>query len=486
MGQNRGCWPSWLNAARGVFAQVLLIAASASCVRFGIELPPGVDPGGRVSVTDPDSGRDSALQADAGAGDVSNLVLDGSSDLETRPADALAADTLAPDAPAPDTLAPDTLAPDTLAPDTLAPDTLAPDTLAPDTLAPDTLAPDLGPAWALPAWSWRRSLRIAARAPGATHTEFAVLVEIRNDASLRDHARGDGHDIRFVTADGAVLEHETESFDAGTGTLRAWVKLPRLDTRSDTLFFLYYGNTGATSNPSVLTVWSNQYLAVWHLGEQGAGVAGEFRDSSGSGNHARGGGGNSGWTPARVSGKIGHAVGGDGTDDFVSTPLNLAGKSVVTLTGWINVRRVNNIARPGIFGQNDTLEIGFYWRDRLNAWTPNTTTDCPGKGVPSVCSADFALNQWMHLALVYDGANATLYLDGVQKHVATCNSLGGNAASFNLLGRVFDPTGNHLDGMMDEVRVASTARSSAWIAHQHATQSDPASFIVVGEAQSAP
>lgn len=340
--------------------------------------------------------------------------------------------------------------------------------------------------WVLPLWSYRRALIIGSRAPAATHSNFPILIDIQNDTSLRDHARSDGHDIRFTTENGVTLEHETETYDPVTGSLLAWVKLPSLDTGSDTLLLLYYGNGTAAADPSVTTVWSNAYIAVWHLGESGSSVVDEFYDSSGGGNHAQGGGGVKKSTPARLDGKIGYGQDGDGIDDFIATPVKLAGQSLLTVTAWFHVRRTDNIVRPGLLGQNNALEIGFYWTDRLNVWTPTVTTKCPGKGIISACTADFLLNTWMHLAVVFDGANATLYIDGVQKHVAVSPNVGNSSFFFNLMGRVFENTGNHIDGMLDEVRLAQTKRSAAWIATQHATQSDPASFYSLGPEQQAP
>jgi len=340
--------------------------------------------------------------------------------------------------------------------------------------------------WVLPLWSYRRTLIIGKRSPATTLSDFPILIDIKNDTSLRDHARSDGHDIRFTTEDGVALEHETETFDPVNGSLLAWVKLPSLNTGSDTLLLLYYGNGAAAADPSVTTVWSNAYIAVWHLGESGTGAVDEFHDSSGSGNHARGGGGVKNSTPARLNGKIGHGQNGDGIDDFIATPVKLAGQSLLTVTAWFHVRRTDNTARPGLLGQNDALEIGFYWTDRLNVWAPSVTTMCPGKTIVSACTADFSLNTWMHMAVVFDGANATLYIDGVQKHVAASPNVGTSTYFFTLMGRIFDDDGNHLDGMLDEVRVASTQRSAAWIATQHATQSNPASFYSLGPEQLAP
>jgi len=341
-------------------------------------------------------------------------------------------------------------------------------------------------SWVLPLWSYRRAIIIGSRSPAATLSDFPILIDIQNDTPLRDHARSDGHDIRFTTESGVALEHQTETYDSVTGSLLAWVKLPSLDTSNDTLLLLYYGNGTAAADPSVTTVWSNGYTAVWHLGESGAGAAGEFYDASGNGNHAQGGAGVTSSTPARVAGKIGYGQDGDGVDDFVSTPVQLAGQSLLTVTTWFHVRKTDNIVRPGLLGQNDALEIGFYWTDRLNVWTPTVTTKCPGKNIVSACTPDFSLNTWMHLAVVFDGTNITLYIDGVEKHVAASPNVGSGNYFFSLMGRIFDPTGNHLDGMLDEARVALTNRSAAWIATQHATQSAPASSYTLGPEGQAP
>lgn len=354
-------------------------------------------------------------------------------------------------------------------------------------ILPDTTADQGSPdGWVLPQWSCRRTLTIGGRTPAATLADFPILVDIKNDTSLRDHARSDAHDIRFTSESGAPLEHETETYDPVTGSLLAWVKLPSLDTTSGAVLLLYYGNSAATADPSVTTVWSNAYLAVWHLGESGSGLADEFQDSSGNGNHARGGGGVKNSTPARQGGAVGYGQDADGVNDFIATPVQIGGQSALTVSAWFNVRRTDNMAHPCLLGQNNAIEIGFYWTDRINAWTPTVTTMCPGKTVVSACTPDFSLKTWMHLALVLDGANAALYVDGVQKHVAVSPGVGSSADYFTLMGRVFDGTGNYLDGMLDEVRLAAAARSAAWIATQHATQSDPATFYTLGPEQLVP
>jgi hypothetical protein len=212
----------------------------------------------------------------------------------------------------------------------------------------------------------------------------------------------------------------------------------------------------------------------------------EFFDSSGKGNHAQGGGGVDTQTPARTMGKIGYGQNGDGNDDFIATPIRLAGQSTLTVTAWFYARSVTNTSRPGLLGQDNALEIGFYWSDRLNVWTSSITTTCPGKSIVSACTPDFALHDWMHFAIVFDGIEASLFLNGEKKHVVSTTGVGSNSSFFHLMGRVFDSTGNSLDGILDETRIAVVPRSSEWIATEHANQSNPAGFYFVGPEQSYP
>lgn len=335
--------------------------------------------------------------------------------------------------------------------------------------------------WTLLNWGYRKALLLDTTALQGSHDDFPVLIHIQNDSSLSSYTRSDGHDIRFVSEEGDILEHQTETYLSEKGSLLAWVKLPRIDAGGDALIFLYYGNDSATSDPSITTVWSNRYLAVWHLGESG--IADEFFDSSGNRHNARGGAGDPNLSPSRAAGKIGDGQDGDGIDDFIATPIQLSGQSEFTLTGWFLVRQTQNLPRPGLFGQNNALEIGFYWPDRLNVWTPSIETICPEKGIVSACTGEFGLNVWTHIAIVFNGVNATLYINGEAKHVVIAPNIGSSGAMFNLMGRVFDNTGNHLDGIIDEVRLANTARSASWIAAQYAIQSEPARFYTLGPEQ---
>ena len=82
-------------------------------------------------------------------------------------------------------------------------------------------------------------------------SNFVVLVDITQTA-LRSTANGgrvgqaDGGDFVFTLSDETTkLSHQIESYDAVTGRIKAWVRVPTLSALSNTSLFLYYGNAAA-------------------------------------------------------------------------------------------------------------------------------------------------------------------------------------------------------------------------------------------------
>lgn len=342
--------------------------------------------------------------------------------------------------------------------------------------------------WAptLDSWTYRKRIVVPSRLPATTLIDFPLLISLV-DGDLRDRALGSGFDIRFTDDEGAPLEQQLERYDTASGTLVAWVELPSLDTTVDTVLYMYYGGPSDAVDPSVTTVWSNGFIGVWHLDEAGTGAAAEHVDASGNGNDLTGGGGSAAATPSRVDAQIGRGQDFDGADDFLTSSASLLDDlSAMTVTMWAFVRRDDNTTRPGLAGQNDVLEMGFFWNDRLNVWAENMTVNCPGKPIISLCTPDYPLNAWFHLGVSLGGAEIALYLDGVEKHRVPLAALGASAFSFDIGGNVFDPTGNNLDGMVDEVRLATTARSPEWFTVEHANQADPAAFMTVGPEEAHP
>ena len=93
---------------------------------------------------------------------------------------------------------------------------------------------------------------------------FPVFVTLTNDPDLTSAKVGvNGQGIRFTSDGTTAVPFEIESYDQGTRTLVAWVKLT-VDHDDDTRFYIHYDQTEAISPDPAANVWTN-YVAVNHL-----------------------------------------------------------------------------------------------------------------------------------------------------------------------------------------------------------------------------
>ncbi len=157
--------------------------------------------------------------------------------------------------------------------------------------------------------------------------------------------------------------------------------------------------------------------------------------------------------PGALAGDENAAVQLDGATAYVGTPLQLNNMPNVTMVGWIN-REVDQLARTGLFGQNDLVEFGYIDNNTIQAWVDNfdTAVNVSPNPIPN--------QQWGQVALVLNSGTAIVYVNGSPAGMATLPSAnyGSNGFLFNIGGGgVFDATGNYFNGRIDEVAVYNRA-----------------------------
>jgi len=90
------------------------------------------------------------------------------------------------------------------------------------------------PGWYTSGWSYRKKITFNSANITADQTNFPVLISL-TDADLAAHAQNNGDDILFTDSGGSnKLSYEIEKYNAGTGELVAWVKIPTLSSSTDT------------------------------------------------------------------------------------------------------------------------------------------------------------------------------------------------------------------------------------------------------------
>ncbi|KKU31339.1 MAG: FG-GAP repeat protein [Candidatus Amesbacteria bacterium GW2011_GWC1_46_24] len=192
-------------------------------------------------------------------------------------------------------------------------------------------------------------------------------------------------------------------------------------------------------------------FGVYNL-DEGSGTT--ATDSSGSGNNGVVNG------AVWVTGKVGSGLSFDGVNDNVNLgSLNVTG-SKLTIATWVNTDTLGFETDPRVVSKaNGSGEQDHYWmlgtiypsnqlRFRLKTNGTTSTLIANNGGVP--------LDQWVHIAAVYDGVTMKLYQDGAE--VGSTNKTGTVSNSTNdvLIGA--NPNNYSVfDGVVDEVHLFEEA-----------------------------
>ena len=183
----------------------------------------------------------------------------------------------------------------------------------------------------------------------ATLSNFPVLVNLPSDAGLSASAQASGNDILFIDSSGtAKLNHEIESYTSSTGAPIAWVQVPTVTSGTNTVIYMYYGNSTVGSQQNPTGVWDANYLGVWHLNNA-------FTNSTGSNNGVN-------TNTVDTAGQIGRGRSFDGTGNQYITITGLLGQSAtVTLSAWANLITAGTSGSDVIsLGDNASIRIGWY------------------------------------------------------------------------------------------------------------------------------
>jgi hypothetical protein len=312
-------------------------------------------------------------------------------------------------------------------------------------------------------------------------TDFPVWVDLA-DPEIAARAQTDGRDLFFTATDGAPLAHEIRGWDPAKAHLTAWVRVPQVSSTAPTVIYLRYGDATGAPAPAPSAVFSSSFVAVWHLDDALADPA--IADATGA--HA---GTGVGLTSAQqVAAQLGGGVAFTGGNDEITFTNPLTGNGPHTISVWVSQRTTADndalvVLGNGACGQSRwlhsrfnaaTIAVGFYCNDWAN---PNVDVQNAG---------------WTLLHWVFEGANDTsrLYKNGALvagpfTHSGTAIDSQGTGGHLGNAPAAWGPNmGAH--ATMDEARIATVARSPAWIGAEYANQSSPSTFYAVGPEEPAP
>jgi hypothetical protein len=319
----------------------------------------------------------------------------------------------------------------------------------------------------------RRSITIDPERVDGTQTDFPVWVSVA-DPAIGARAADNGSDVYFATDDGTVLAHEMQRYVDAEGRVEAWVKLPSVDDTQPTRFWLHYGDPAAAPTPDPGAVWTNGFNAVWHLD-----AAAPATEPDSAGNHdATSTGGQNGGNV--VTGQLGRALLFDGANDQLAFTSTITGSGATTVSAWVNQRATTNNDALVVFG-NAACNQARWFHTRFDAATVASGFYCSDWANPGV---DIQSDGWVLVHWVYDGAGmGRIYVDGaVAAGPHAYPTPPATAGANGYIGNAPAGFGQNmgLNATVDEVRIATVARTAGWIATERANQSAPGTFYSVG------
>ncbi|MHA1926802.1 MAG: LamG-like jellyroll fold domain-containing protein, partial [Candidatus Thorarchaeota archaeon] len=355
----------------------------------------------------------------------------------------------------------------------------------------------------IPSFQYKKDITINEGAVGADLDFFPVMVSLIG-TELHDHAQSSGNDIVFVQ-NGMVLDHEIEIYNATYSPTEArfvaWVKA-NLSGTVDTTISMYYGNpiVGPQENPT--GVWSQNYGAVYHLGESAtdeATSAVHYDSTSNSyyGNQT----GN-----ADATGLVSKGQDFDGTDDkvVVDSSLGFDPTGDLTISGWFNLDSpfsssvTSQVLMAKYLTGDDDMHIALAGSDYsqgsmvLGSLVFKTENNNAQKYRCTQITS-WSSSTWYYFAVTMDSDNPNnnqIYINGVNDLNSSATAGGASyanltfSADWEIGGGFVDgqiPGGQgFFDGVMDEVRVASTLRSGAWLLAEYYNLALPGSFYSFG------
>ncbi len=196
-------------------------------------------------------------------------------------------------------------------------------------------------------------------------------------------------------------------------------------------------------------------LVAYYTFDEGSGA--KAGDSSGKGNNGTASG-----NPQWVAGKIGGALSFDGVDDFVDCGKGaaLVVRDTITVACWIKVASFTRNWETILAMGDDSYRLS------RSATTGNSVHfGCNGPTGGNLDAKTLVTTDtWRHVALVYDGINKIVYVDGIEDaRVASTGQI--NASAYNLyIGANAQQTGRNLKGLVDDVRIYSRPLSADEVA----------------------
>ncbi len=343
--------------------------------------------------------------------------------------------------------------------------------------------------WYNASWSGRTSFYAESdNVDGTgTHTNFATYIDLGTEFAsgheIWSSAQADGDDLRITTSDGTTeVPIDVVSIDTTAKTGQLWFR-GDLSTSTDTTFYLYYGNSGASGYAEDATYGrENVYTAYGQVYAMEGASATAIDDRTAndvdvdSDNN----------TPDyQQTGKIGYAVqftDGGGleylTMDTSPTPPSYS--AAFAIMAWVNLTTLSGNKAILVQQHSGTSGASFHFLGddlRLQIYISGTQS--------AYVTQSLSTSTWYHFAGYWDGTDMRLFRDGAQIYTVAQS---GTATFDTSTDSHIGDTSLYPRQLMDQIMVSSSTSvaDNDWISTCYNNQANNSTFIVTGTHEAAP
>ncbi len=349
-------------------------------------------------------------------------------------------------------------------------------------------------------WSqWGKSMVIGLNTTAdgadvaADVADFPVLIRLNESNFDFSSAGENGDGIRFTDPDGNVLSYEIEHWDVAAKTAAIWVRVDTVRGNSgNQRLIMYWANTdaeAASSSESVFDTLSG-FVGVWHMNNDPSAAAPQLMDATPNGINGSAVG--SLTSTDLVPGIAGNATNFNGTDACYNLgngpKVDITGDKDVTLSAWVKLDGTPHTENSyeTILAKGDKQYSIQYRSHQVRQW--QAFVHDGDKWKTAALTDTPSTEKYYHVTGVFDDSvgKVALYIDGAQvDSFPAADSINAERDDTLGIGANFRHNGlrRFLDGIIDEVRFSSVARSEHWVKLCYESQKDSQSLVEYGQIQ---
>ena len=278
--------------------------------------------------------------------------------------------------------------------------------------------------------------------------------------------------LTTYTTDEDRYLREIALVDVSNQLLECYVRIPNVYADSNTVIRCWLSGTNIQNDTGV---WDADYLAVYHMSDNGSGGV---NDSTFYGNHSTSTGGD----PSQTNGLAGYAMDLDGDDYFDCPNIDLSVDDKFTVFTVVKENTYTNMCSIAAVYNTENDErswyVGFPATNKMSLVPANS--DGTYDDTYSSSSIDLSTPGWRHFTYMYNAGTLSFYNNGI----SLAYSPGGAPTALHsspeplTIGciRIADVPSYFWDGSIDELRISKTTLSSNYIRTAYNNYSSPASF----------